>query len=185
MFTGVGAWLLLKGGALFGALAKLPPWVLIIAVSASLNLFLWHNASGWKAKAETCAVHRKNDLATIQAATKRVTDAAIRLKVAREAHDEMIRKEYDAKLSTAIDTGNGRLTDYIRAHRVQPHIAGNNSSADLSQGTNSSQVDLGSGEATILVSANDLSICTENTERLINAHDEAAKLQEFPPVQRE
>jgi len=158
------------GGA-WGFISKLPAATIVIAVLCALSAFLWHNADGWKAKAERCATGRAADIALIQAATKRVTDAAIAAKAARETHDENIRKEADAKLETAKVDANARLAEYIRTHRVRTNVTGNAGNPDLPQAGNTAQVDNGPGAATVMVSADDLAKCTENTTKLVNAQE--------------
>ena len=172
-------WLAIKtalGGA-WGFISKLPATTIVIAVLCALSAFLWHNADGWKAKAERCATGRAADIALIQAATKRVTDAAIAAKASRETHDENIRKEANAKLETAKVDANARLAQYIRTHRVRANATGNAGNPDLSQAGNTAQVADGPDVATIMVSPNDLAICTENTVKLQNAIAWAEKLK--------
>ena len=164
------------GGA-WGFISKLPATTIVIAVLCALSAFLWHNADGWKAKAERCATGRAADIALIQAATKRVTEAAIAAKAARETHDENIRKEADAKLETAKVDADARLAQYISAHRVRANVTGNNGNSDLSQAGNTAQVADGPGAATVMVSADDLAICTQNTVKLQNAIAWAEKLK--------
>ena len=164
------------GGA-WGFISKLPATTIVIAVLCALSAFLWHNADGWKAKAERCATGRAADIALIQAATKRVTEAAIAAKAARETHDENIRKEADAKLETAKVDANARLAEYIRTHRVRANATGNAGNPDLPVASQSTQVVDGPDVATIMVSPNDLAICTENTVKLQNAIAWAEKLK--------
>jgi len=172
-------WLAIKtalGGA-WGFISKLPATTIVIALLGLSLALTWHNADGWKAKAERCATGRAADIALIQAATKRVTEAAIAAKAARETHDENIRKEADAKLETAKVGANARLAEYIRTHRVRTHVTGDAGNPDLPQAGNTAQVADGPDVATIMVSPNDLAICTENTVKLQNAIAWAEKLK--------
>jgi len=172
-------WLAIKtalGGA-WGFISKIPATTIVIALLGLSLALTWHNADGWKAKAERCATGRAADIALIQAATKRVTEAAIAAKAARETHDENIRKEADAKLETAKVDANARLAEYIRTHRVRANATGNNGNPDLPVASQSTQVADGPDIATIMVSPNDLAICTKNTVKLQNAIAWAEKLK--------
>ena len=143
------------GGA-WGFISKLPATTIIIAVLCSLSAFLWHNADGWKAKAERCATGRAADRKAYSDAQASATMIALANKRDTEARYAKIEKDKSDEISAAHDANRAALARWVRDHTAQ----GVAQSTDLSAtATPTGKPDSATQQAVVPVS--DLERCSD------------------------
>lgn len=100
-------------------------------------------------------------------------------KLAREAHDEQIRKEAESAYSAQLADARARLADYVRLHSAPRANQGSAGAGNLPlAGQAASEPDGPLADPLIPVPLSDLNSCAEVWVRLKNARDWALKLEE-------
>ena len=159
--SGIGATLWFIPGLLPAAVALLrtipPLWLVVAALSVSTGV-LWHNADGWKAKAETCAAGRASDMKAVRdgvaASVKLATDEKIR----HEAADVQIAKDKSDEIAQAHVDARSAVDRWVRAHPVARNIG----QTDLPKAADTTVGPVAADTPTV-VPASDLQTCADNT----------------------
>lgn len=135
---------------------------------------------------------RDTIIATDRAGYRAASVRAERLNAARivtiEARYLASKKEADRAYTTDLARGQRLAADYIAANRVQPDATaataapapgGRASAGTASQGTAIAAKPDGAGSDAVVVTSQDVEICTENSIRLVNAVGWARGLTEL------
>ena len=115
-------------GRVWTLLKSIPPLWLAIALLSGLSAFLWHNASGWKAKAQACEIGRRDDRAAYVRAQEEATLIATEAKSRAEARNAQIQKEKDDEIAMAHDANRAYAAQWLRDQGARRSA----STADLS-----------------------------------------------------
>ena len=164
------------GGWLKGAVSRYPWQAACIALLAA-SLWLWHGKGHAihqrdAARAETKALEVRYTAAQADAASK-----ALKARTDAENHYKEMANEADAKAAAAYADGRSAAQRYIDTHRVRacPATGSGSGTSAPAQGDSAQGVDRSSSDA-VMVTADDVNICTSNSLRLSTAHDWALKL---------
>ncbi len=172
---GIGKWLKEAVGSILGWARRNPSQAIIIALSLLLVGALWHYSARVsdltrqrdKAKAET---------AQILAAGKQALELQKRVNAeTKRRYDDLARRK-DSDHAQELARANDAAELYIASHRL-PKQSGSGSSpaSPTSAGDNPSVLE-GMSEDAVVVSADDLRICTANTAYAIDAYKWASEL---------
>lgn len=149
--------------------------ILVILALAVFAGFQWVEARHWHKQYSGQIAGRAADRAEWKRQYEEAVAKATAAKTETEAAQEAARKDADDALETARAGSSRQLADYVRLHRPSGARAACNT--DLPRPAGSAKVDNGTGGQAVVDEAN-LAICTANTDRLVNAHDWAARLQQ-------
>lgn len=170
-------------------LSFLAPFATRIFGGLSLALAL---ALGVLAMQYTATVHRlekeqaahKATVAGYRAAQAQATADAYAAKVAEEVRTRALQEKFDHDLAQARATAGALADNYIAAHGVQygQALGSAPGGANLPGTAPAAPVTNGPGAGAVVVGADDIKICTDNTVRLLNGH--AWALEPPHPLQR-
>ena len=176
LILGVLGWLKAALSALLGFVSRYP-WQAGCIALMGLSVWLWHGKGQAihqrdAARAETKALEKRYNEAQTAAKEK-----AIKARAAAEAHYKEIADEADRQAEVAYADGRSVAQRYIDSHRVRacPASGAAGGTAAPAQG-DSPQSNNRPGPDAVVVTEDDVNICTSNSLRLQAAHDWAVKL---------
>lgn len=158
------------------------------AVIALVFLGLWQASLRQRDHARAEVKQRDIVIATDRASYRAATVIAERANAARiatiEARHLASKKEADLAYATDLARGQRLAADYIATHRVQPNPAAATAGGRAGAGTASQAPAIAakpdrSGQNAVLVTSQDIEICTENSVRIRNAVDWALGLDKL------
>lgn len=133
---------------------------------------------------KACSDGRKADRAAYVAAQAAALKKALQAKATAEQNYSNLANKVDSDEQKARDAAMAAADRYIASHRVRSQaVAGSTGPASRAATNNASQGGNGPGETpelapdAVVVTADDIRICTENTTRLDAVHDWALGLE--------
>jgi len=159
---------------------KRVPWQVWIAVGAALALW-WAYHSGYQSRDKQADAEMAAMVASIEAAQIEAAAAQQAVNDAEAARYQELAERSDNEHARNLEAARSAAARYIAAHRVRPTPDSSPSGgADSAADDNGSASDNGPGSPAIVdaiaITESDLLICTDNTARLVAAHDWANSL---------
>ena len=158
---GVWGWLKQALGALLDLIRRYPLAAALIA-ALCLSLWLWRG----KERAEGERDKARAETAQVIAASKQALAQQIALNEATKAKYEAAAEKADHDYRIALADADRRTDDYIRNNRMRQAGGSGASVANAPAEGEAAERGNGAGADAVLVSADDVRICTANTVRL-------------------